>query len=99
MFPFTRLKAEVLAVEIADCVRQGPRHYFRECSRGRSRPVQLPSNDKLRVLGPLPPQGCLKAAEIDGVDRFLRTQCVEQPDLERSRAIDRACDCEGFLQR
>jgi len=71
----------------------------RKRSALRGRPLQLASNDELRMLGALPPRSGLKAAEIDGVERFRRTRRVEQPYLESSRAVDRACDREGRLQR
>src|SRR5215210_6285579 len=41
---FTRLGAEILAVEIADGVGQGPPHDCRERSALRGRPLQLPAN-------------------------------------------------------
>ena len=71
----------------------------RERSALRGRPLELPSNDELRILGALPPRSGLKAAEVDGVERFPRTRRVQQPYLKGSRAVDRACDREGRLQR
>src|SRR5215208_8355834 len=96
---FTRLGAEILAVEIADRVCQGSPHDCRERSALRGRPLQLAANDELRILGALPSRSGLKAAEVDGVEHFPRTRRVQQPYLKGSRAVDRACDRERRLQR
>src|SRR3982751_7146842 len=85
----------VIAIQLADGLSQRLPNNPRERARTCRRRFDLSADEKSLVLGPLPPQGGLEAAEGDGVDRLLRAHLMEQPDFERSRSVCRLGDVDG----
>src|SRR3954466_12442130 len=83
------MSIDINAIQLADGLSQGLPNNPRERARTCGRRFDLSTEEKSLVLGPLPPQGRLEAAEVDGVDRLLRVHLMEQSDFERSRSVCR----------